>query len=143
MSKARILSTAVQQTHLWIRDVEAGLSIENEHSALAACRATLHAMRDRLPAVLVAHLAAQLPTLLRGIFYEGWNPSITRRRHSFLLAVRSALKDHAQLGDTERTVRAVFAALAAHVSPGEIEKVARALPQDARSLWPSPPAEVP
>jgi uncharacterized protein (DUF2267 family) len=32
----------------------------------------LHALRDRLPPEIAVHLSAQLPMLVRGIYYEGW-----------------------------------------------------------------------
>jgi len=30
---------------------------------------------DRLPITIAANFAAQLPELLRGVFYDGWSPS--------------------------------------------------------------------
>ena len=37
-------------------------------------RAWLHNLRDRLSVEVAAHFAAQLPELLRGVFFDGWNP---------------------------------------------------------------------
>ncbi len=38
-------------------------------------RAVLHALRDHPAVDACAHLAAQLPTLVRGFYYEGWHPA--------------------------------------------------------------------
>lgn len=42
------------------------------YHAYNALRAVLHALRDRLPPDVAVHLGAQLPMLVRGIYYEGW-----------------------------------------------------------------------
>jgi len=47
----------------------------SRHDAYVALRATLHALRDRLPVEETAELAAQLPMLVRGVYYEGWDPT--------------------------------------------------------------------
>ncbi len=43
--------------------------------------------RDRLPVDLTAHFGAQLPMLVSGLYYEGWDPSkvpIKMARQEFL-----------------------------------------------------------
>jgi uncharacterized protein (DUF2267 family) len=47
-------------------------------------RTYLHALRDRLTVDEAAELAAQLPELIRGIYYEGWDPSKTPVRYEDL-----------------------------------------------------------
>jgi uncharacterized protein (DUF2267 family) len=49
------------------------LHLEDRHHAYVALRAVLHALRDRLPPEVAVHLGAQLPILVRGIYYEGWH----------------------------------------------------------------------
>jgi uncharacterized protein (DUF2267 family) len=72
----------MQKTHEWLNQVGDELGFDNEHAAYAALRATLHAVRDRLPVELVAHFGAELPLLIRGIYYDGWHPSVARLRES-------------------------------------------------------------
>lgn len=45
-------------------------------------RSVLHALRDRLDANVAAHLAAQMPILLKGVFYDGWDPNRSPQRTS-------------------------------------------------------------
>ena len=59
MTKAAVLDTSLQRTHEWLHEVGRELGSHNERAAYAALRATLHAMRDRLPVELVAHLGAE------------------------------------------------------------------------------------
>src|ERR1044071_3842268 len=59
MAKAAVLDSAMQKTHEWLKQVGDELGFDNEHAAYAALRATLHALRDRLPLELVAHFGAE------------------------------------------------------------------------------------
>jgi uncharacterized protein (DUF2267 family) len=98
----------------------------------------LHALRDRLSVDAVAALAAQLPLLLRGAYYEGWHPAdkpLKRHREPFLRHLAGSLCD-CPPADSEKVAEAVFRVLARHVSAGEVESVKRALPGEFRSLWP-------
>ena len=58
--------------------------------AYKALRAVLQTLRDRLPMQEAVHFGAQLPMLLRGLYYEGWKPAqtpIKMSREEFLQAV--------------------------------------------------------
>ena len=82
-------------------------------------------------------LGAQLPTMIRGIYYEGWQPSRTptkaRSRQEFIDDV-SAREFPAV--PVEQAIRDVFALLAHHCDPGEISDVIGQLPAELKSLWP-------
>jgi uncharacterized protein (DUF2267 family) len=55
-------------------DIKKGLGFDNDRAAYAALRAILHALRGLMRVDDIAHLGAQLPMLIRGICYEGWDP---------------------------------------------------------------------
>jgi len=63
------------KSEIWINDMCERLDLEDEERACLALRAGLHALRDRLTVEEAAHLAAQLPIAVRGLFFEGWHPS--------------------------------------------------------------------
>src|SRR3970040_149212 len=65
----------VQESNLWLKDVMERLNTNDRHHAYSTLRAVLHALRDRIGPESAAHLGAQLPMLLRGLFYEGWDPT--------------------------------------------------------------------
>ena len=73
----------VRKSNLWLKDVMERLDTRDRHHAYSTLRAVLHALRDRIGAESSAHLGAQLPMLLRGLFYEGWDPTgkPTKERH--------------------------------------------------------------
>jgi uncharacterized protein (DUF2267 family) len=132
--------STLQATNAWLRDLMEELwCADDRQRAYHALRAVLHALRDRLTVEAAAALGAQLPMLVRGIYYEGWHPAdkpLKQHRDAFLNHVAAEL-GASPLPDSETVARAVFRVLARHVSSGEVESIKRALPTDLRPLWPS------
>jgi uncharacterized protein (DUF2267 family) len=142
MTRLAVLETTVQKTHEWLRDIKEGLGFDNDRAAYAALRAVLHALRGLFGADDIAHLGAQLPMLIRGIYYEGWDPTPAwrekRREQAFLAAVARELHGHLELQDTERVARVVLRIIAQNLTPGETHKIIALLPHELRALWPAP-----
>jgi uncharacterized protein (DUF2267 family) len=125
-------------TNAWLKQLMEEMGWPDRQKAYHALREVLHALRDRLPIGVAVALAAQMPMLLRGLYYEGWHPAdkpLKYHRGSFLAHLGGTLPDQAP-AQVEDVVRAVFRILALRVSHGEIEGVKRALPEDMRLLWP-------
>jgi uncharacterized protein (DUF2267 family) len=127
----------MQKTHIWLNAIMNGLSVDRE-TAYSALRATLHTLRDRLPIEAAVHLGAQLPMLVRGMFYEGYKPSSTpvreRRQEEFLERLRLELKRNDL--DVAQVARIVFGVMGDHVTEGEAQHVREILPRPVRELWP-------
>ncbi len=70
-------TATLDKTNHVLKEIEAayGWPKERRSQSYAALRAVLHALRDRLTVEEAADLAAQLPMLVRGIYYEGWQPA--------------------------------------------------------------------
>jgi uncharacterized protein (DUF2267 family) len=139
MTGLEVFDATLQKTNEWLDDVMYELTIEERKTGYVALRATLHALRDRLPMEEAVHLGAQLPMLIRGFYYEGWRPvqePIKMHREEFLLRVEEQLTGGASELDSEIVVRAIFQVLSRKVSKGEIEQVEQTLPKDLRQLWP-------
>jgi uncharacterized protein (DUF2267 family) len=134
-----VFDRTVHKTNGWLSDIMHVLGSQDRHGAYLALRATLHALRDRVPIEEVAHLGAQLPMLVRGFYYEGWDPTAKpvklRHKEDFLASLELEMRG-AETDDPERLARAVFAVLAGRVTAGEIEDVRRVLPAEIRHLWP-------
>jgi uncharacterized protein (DUF2267 family) len=131
--------STLQTTHIWLGELMQALGWEDRHKAYHALSAVLHALRDRLPVNETAHLGAQLPMLIRGLYYEGWHPANKplkeRTRDQFLAHITEAFVFDVE-ADSEQIARAVLEVVARHVSPGEIEDVKQTLPAPIRKLWP-------
>lgn len=138
------LDTTVQKTNEWLRDIAIELGVDNRRHAYLALRGTLHAIRDFLPLDESAQLSAQLPMLVRGIYFEGWNPATPaeqdRSREGFLRRVEASLEravwNEEYPIDTEEAARAVLRVLSDRISPGEMDQVRHVMPERVRELWP-------
>lgn len=113
----------------WLRVVSDVLDTEDRAFTHRVLRAWLHVVRDRLPVDGAAHLAAQLPEFLRGVFYEGWTPSRVPVAHDADL-FRRAFAHEAGVGVAEVPDLAgrVFEALDSLFSPGQLDHVLDAFP---------------
>ena len=135
-----VFDETLHLTNIWLKDLGDLLDSDDRSLAYRALREPLHILRDRLPVNVAAALAAQLPLLLRGAYYEGWRPAATptnvRHTGEFVAQIRQAFRD-TPANEPERIVRAVFSLLSARVSPGEIENVKKCLPEELRHLWAS------
>jgi uncharacterized protein (DUF2267 family) len=131
--------STIHTTNTWLKELMEELGLKDRHQAYHALREVLHALRDRLPVNEVAALGAQLPLLIRGIYYEGWHPADKplkeRKREAFLAHLGEAFQGQHEVY-LEEIVRAVFRVLAKHVTAGEIEGVKHCLPEELRALWP-------
>ena len=132
-----IIEHSVEKTHIWLKEIAAELGDQDRQYAYRALRAVLHTLRDRLTVDVAAKLAAQLPTLIRGIYYEDWDPSRTPLPiHDVEAFLDHVVGEGHMAGETEASVAvtAVARVLRAHVSPGEIDEVLAVLPDKFRAL---------
>ena len=141
MGQIKALDRTVQKTHEWVHSVQKELGWMDERRAYTALRAVLHALRDRLTLQEIAQFGAQLPTFVRGLYYEGWDatciPLRKRDAESFLGQIRAAFeKTHQPLVDAANVATTVFHVIENRISPGEIEQVKGLLPARIRRLWP-------
>ena len=142
MTTIASLDRSSQKTNIWLRDALVQLDWTDPRRALTALRAVLHALRNHLPHAEMVQLGAELPTFIRGLYYEGWNPAHTplkdRSREAFLAQIRKAFQPRADI-DPEQVARAIIRLLRSHISHGEMEQVRRALPPEIRRYWPAHP----
>lgn len=136
-----VFDRTLQASHVWLDDVMTSLGWIDRQHAYHALRVVLHALRDRLPLIEAVHLSAQMPMLIRGLYFEGWQPEKTpvkeRTRDEFLTHVTDAFLFDVN-ADSRQIAHAVFNAIARHVTSGEVEKVKHALPSGIRELWSEP-----
>lgn len=140
MAELSIFAKTTQKSMEMIKRVQEEAHIEDKHNAFQAMRATLKALRDRIPVEEAADLGAQLPNLIAGYYYEGWKPAATpkkdRSQQEFLDRIQDYLPDMNNQIDAEHAARSVFKVLQEEISEGEIEDILKTLPDEIRELFP-------
>ena len=135
------LSHAVQQTQEWLKDLASRPPFEVEEQAYSYLRAVLHALRDRLTVDQAAHFSAQLPMLVRGVYWEGWRPVLApndfKTQQEFFDHVQSSLGPAlgASRADLAAGTQTVLDFLVERVDPGEMRHVVSSLPKHIRELF--------
>ncbi|WP_137390567.1 DUF2267 domain-containing protein [Rhodoligotrophos defluvii] len=132
-----VFDRSLQATHIWLGEIGEVIGPDKQR-CYHALRAVLQTLRDRLTTDQAAHLGAQLPLLVRGIYYEGYRPSIqpltVRSLDEFIALVQKRIGDMPPMDAVDCT-RAVFQVLDRHIAPGEMDDVKQALPQEIRRLF--------
>jgi uncharacterized protein (DUF2267 family) len=132
-----IIDRSIEKTHVWLNDLAEELGTDDPRYAYRVLRAFLHAVRDHLSVDEAAQLAAQLPIFVRGVFYEGWDPSGTPERARDVDSFLRRIAGEALLaGETEASLAATAASrvMSRHISTGETESVLHMLPEHLRDL---------
>lgn len=144
MSFTRVdsLDTSIHRTNKWLADICAGFETDDRRLAYRVLRAYLHALRDRLTADTSAHFSAQLPILLRGVFYEGWHPAGLPQKMTHDDYVRRFAHDaNIRDGDVPKAMEIVTRVLREHITSGAVDQALEHLPRETRDLLEAPRIE--
>lgn len=132
-----VFDRSLETTHIWLNEICSDLGPDKQ-LAWKVLSTVLHKLRDRLTINLAAHLGAQLPLVVRGVYYDqfepGKMPSEFRSREDFMAEVAEWLSDSRPV-DPEEAIRSVFRVLSRHISEGQVNKVRDALPKSVRQMW--------
>lgn len=133
-----VFDKTLQTTNAWLDEIMEELGPDRQ-VAWHATGAVLHMLRDVIPVGVAVNLGAQLPLLLRGLYYDQWlspeTPVTIRKQDDFVAAVQKGLR-HVRPVDPMDATQAVLRVLNHHVAPGQVEKVRDVLPEPVRELWP-------
>jgi uncharacterized protein (DUF2267 family) len=136
-TKVHAFESTIQTTNTWLHELQERLGLPDRQAAYHVLRVVLQALRDRLNVEQAAALGSQLPMLVRGFFFESWQPKDKpiriRKKEEFLEHLAKELPRGS--ADPEAVVRAVFDVLGRHVSQGEMKHIQLSLPHELRSLF--------
>lgn len=132
-----VFDRTIQKSNNWINEIMSELEWDDKQKTYLAFKAVLHALRDRLTIEEVAHLGAQLPMLVRGIYYEDWRPSGKPIKISTLDEFfEYILEKYTGVDDINPMVVApiILKSLSKRISKGEYEDIKSIVPRDIREL---------
>ncbi|MEY8098929.1 DUF2267 domain-containing protein [Falsihalocynthiibacter sp. S25ZX9] len=134
-----VIDHTVQLTHEWINELRDRLAWSSSRDALRLLRATMAQIRDHLQHEEAVQLSAQMPLLVRGMFFEGWNlahtPLRDRKAEHFIAAIEAQVSEVQDWRGAQDIV-AVFRTLNNRISEGEIRDVKAGLPKSICEMWP-------
>lgn len=136
------ITASLQKTQTWLNGIGERLAARDQEAGYHATRAVLQTLRDRLPVTECNDLAAQLPMILRGLYFEGWHPASVPQKFdgtAFIDQVQQRLPANSDV-DPMEAIAAVSAQLRDNVTPGELNEALNMLPGDVRSLFAMPQA---
>jgi len=142
-----VIDKSLQTTNIWLKEIMQSEAVGPDRQlAWRVLGAVLHTLRDRLSVEQVAHFGAELPIVVRGLYYDQWHPAgkpdRERRAEEFVARVNAALQDTRPV-DADEATRAVLRVIDRHVSAGQVDKIRQSLPEDVRRLWADPRNEPP
>lgn len=137
------LENSLEKSYIWLNTLQSKLNTPKREDAYRLLKVVLHELRDRLPITEAAQLGAQLPTLIRGLYYEGFRPRPTplnrkdKSLQPFLRAVEKKMPRFYPKPPSE-LLRATFETLNDFIAPGEIEDIKACCSKELKDFWPSP-----
>ncbi len=135
-----VFDKTLHTTNLWLDEICAEIG-PDKHLAWHVLGAVLRSIRDELLIGQSAHLAAQLPLLVRGAFFDQYRPAAQpvaeRSQEDFIARIREELAGCRPVRP-DLAATAVMRTLNRHITEGQIKKARDALPKGIRALWPEP-----
>jgi uncharacterized protein (DUF2267 family) len=134
------LAAAEHNAHAWLADVAEALGTDDRRRAQRILRAWLHLVRDRLPNSGAVHFGAQLPEMLRGVYFEDWVPGRPPDRSTGAQFLDDFARTARLSPDEAATaLTTVTSVLRERFSPGQMDHALVLLPRTVRSaLSPEP-----
>ncbi len=135
-----VFDKTLHTTNLWLDEICAEIG-PDKHLAWHVLGAVLRSIRDALLISQSAHLAAQLPLLVRGAYFDQYRPAAQpvaeRSQEDFIARIRQELAGCRPVRP-DLAASAVMRTLNRHITEGQVKKARDALPKGIRALWPEP-----
>jgi len=122
----------------WLNRIAGKLGARNRLDwAYHALRGVLHALRDRMTPEEVFQLSAQLPLLIRGIFFEGYQITGKPEKMTKLELLNRIEKEMGEghVIKAKTAFMAVLKVLYDHVTEGELDDIYATMPTDIKEFW--------
>jgi uncharacterized protein (DUF2267 family) len=127
----------VHKTNEWLKELTEELGNAERDDAWRILHGFLPVLRDRLTLDEGAQLAAELTPLVRGVFYEGFDPGRQPEKIRQPEAFVARIGEQTEIDDPEEAALAAVAVMnvmARHIAEGELDDILSQLPQPIRDV---------
>jgi uncharacterized protein (DUF2267 family) len=138
MKNIKAINKTLEKVDGSIKTLNSLYHFQDDNQAFVTLRACLKALRDRLTTEEALDLGAQLPALLRGFYFEGWNlhsQHVVRTKEAFLHDVSYHLNGHDGI-NLEEAVPPTMKVILDMIDQGEAIEVLHQLPKAIQELCP-------
>jgi len=137
-SKHDIFLKSLEEAHSWLNDTCFYAELQEKFQGLLILRVVLHELRDHLTLSASSKLSAQLPLLIRGLYFENWDIRhglLEENQHYFFIdSITEKLKKYISI-EGEKASVAVFKVLAKHTALERSYKLEKFFPPGIFSVW--------
>jgi uncharacterized protein (DUF2267 family) len=136
----RSLDSSLSTTLEWLSEIQEELGWTDKEMVYKATKAVLQAIRDRLPLEDTLNLTAELPIVMKGMVFDGYDlhdkPMKMRTIEEFFdhIQERYGSGQH-NFVNADEACRGVINVLSDKVGDGEMEKIIGNMPEDLRPLF--------
>jgi uncharacterized protein (DUF2267 family) len=124
---------ALHTANIWLADIASALGTRDRRFSQRVIRTWLHTLRDRLTVDAATKFGQQLPELLRGGYYDGWEPNRVPIKYTVdQYLQRFAAQAGIPPAEVPATAATVTGVIASHMSPGQLDEALAELPRALR-----------
>lgn len=130
------IEKGIHDFNMWIKEIKEELKCSDQN-AYTALQATLQTLRDRLTVNEAVHLGAQLPIIIKGVYYDKWKPADKPEKLdklTFTSKVHNKFNNDPDV-NPENFIQTVFYVIQKNITNGEIEDIKSVLPPDIANLF--------
>lgn len=126
------------EANSWLLDIADNIDHPGRTEWAYGClKAVLHTMRDRTTIEEVFHFSAQLPIVIRGIYFEGYKPTGKPKKMNakeLMQNIKAGLGP-GNLVTAEEAFRVVLELLYEKTSTGEMDDIRGGMPKSIQKIW--------
>ena len=129
---------SLKKTYAWLDDLTKELGYENNKETYLLFKAVVQSIRDILTIERAIHLGEQFPMIIKGFYYENWNPFKNeindKKMYTFLALVSKKYQGH-KVVDSVGDISITLHFLSKKISKNEIKEIEAIIPQEIVSFW--------
>ncbi|MFO7798213.1 DUF2267 domain-containing protein [Rhodohalobacter sp.] len=127
-----------REANEWLLEIGARAGYPDRTDWAYGClKAVLHTLRDRTTIEEVFQLSAQLPVLIRGIYFEGYKPfgkPDKLNAEEFMSRIRADMGNSNPI-TAEEAFRVILEMLYDRTSTGEMDDIRGQMPKAIQNIW--------